>query len=62
MTDKELLYAQDVLGHLQHFLQLCAEAQATCANCEIHGFATELSSVANNAISDLNSLLKRYGG
>lgn len=62
MTDKELLYAQDVFGHYQHFLEVCQEMDAQCCNHTDCGFVNSLAEEAKAGLQDLNSLLKRYGG
>lgn len=62
MTDKELLYAQDVLGHCQHFLEVCQEMTAQSCTSPDCSFVNSLAEEVKAATKDLSSLLKRYGG
>lgn len=62
MTDKELLYVQDALGHFKHFAQVCAEVKATGCQNDCANLVSTLSEETADAIADLTNLLKRYGG
>ena len=42
MTDKELLYVQDALGHEQHFQTQCCNAAQQLQDGELKSFARQL--------------------
>ena len=60
MTDKELLYVQDALGHEQYFQTQCREAANQLQDAELRSFAQQLEQQHKNVFQNLYNLL--YGG
>ena len=57
MTDKELLYVQDALGHEQYFQTQCREAANQLQDAELRSFAQQLEQQHRNIFQNLYSLL-----
>ncbi|MBQ7873003.1 MAG: hypothetical protein IKM40_00490 [Clostridia bacterium] len=43
MTNKELLYIEDALGHEKYFKEKCQECSAQLADGELKNFVTDLT-------------------
>lgn len=57
MTDKELLYVQDALGHEQYFQTQCREAANQLCDGELKSFASQLEQQHKNMFQNLYNLL-----
>ena len=57
MTDKELLYVQDALGHEQYFQTQCCEAANQLQDAELRSFAQQLEQQHKNVFQNLYNLL-----
>lgn len=57
MTDKELLYVQDALGHEQYFQTQCREAAKQLQDAELRSFAQQLEQQHKNVFQNLYNLL-----
>ena len=57
MTDKELLYVQDALGHEQYFQTQCREAANQLQDAELRSFAQQLEQQHKNVFHNLYNLL-----
>lgn len=57
MTDKELLYVQDALGHEQYFQTQCREAANQLQDAELRSFAQQLEQQHENVFQNLYNLL-----
>lgn len=57
MTDKELLYVQDALGHEQYFQTQCREAANQLQDAELRSFAKQLEQQHKNVFQNLYNLL-----
>ena len=57
MTDKELLYVQDALGHEQYFQTNCRETASKLCDGELKSFASQLEQQHKNVFENLYNLL-----
>ena len=57
MTEKELLYVQDALGHEQYFQTQCREAANQLQDAELRSFAQQLEQQHKNVFQNLYNLL-----
>lgn len=57
MTDKELLYVQDALGHEQHFQTQCCNASQQLRDGELKSFARQLEQQHHTIFQNLYQLL-----
>lgn len=57
MTDKELLYVQDALGHGQHFQAECCNASQQLQDGELKNFARQLEQQNQTVFQNLYQLL-----
>ena len=57
MTNKELLYIQDVLGHEQYFRQKCCETAGQLSDPELKDFVSQLAENHRMKFTDFYSLL-----
>ena len=57
MTDKELLYIEDALGHEQYFQQKCQETAQNLSDTELKRCVEELSTRHNQIFRQFMSLL-----
>ncbi len=57
MTDKELLYVQDALGHEQYFQTQCRDASEKLCDGELKSFAQQLEQQHKTVFENLYNLL-----
>lgn len=57
MTNKELLYVEDALGHEQHCKTQCCDAAQRIQDGELKSFAEQLEQQHNNIFQNFLSLL-----
>ncbi|MED9970531.1 MAG: hypothetical protein UFA98_11120 [Ruminococcus sp.] len=57
MTDKELLYVQDALGHEQYFQTQCRNASEKLCDGELKSFAQQLEQQHKTVFNNLYNLL-----
>lgn len=62
MSDKELLYIEDALNHLKHFIELCNYTSQNLSDQSLRTFVDAVKSEATSSQSELFGVLKRYGG
>ena len=57
MTNKELLYIEDALGHEKYFKEKCQECSAQLTDGELKNFVTDLTQKHGNIFSGFYQLL-----
>lgn len=57
MTNKELLYIEDALGHEKFFQNSCRETAGKLSDGELKGFVEQLASNHQRIFSEFYSLL-----
>lgn len=62
MTDKELLYVNDVVGHYKHFDSVCSEGYTNIKEANLKSLIETLRNECASSYDTLLSMLKRYGG
>lgn len=62
MSDKELLYIQDALGHVNHFKKLCDECQTAVTDSGLKQFISAIKEEYQQVYTSIYSLLGTYGG
>ena len=57
MTNKELLYIEDALGHEKYFKEKCQECSVQLTDEELKNFVSNLTQQHNNIFSGFYQLL-----
>lgn len=57
MTEKELLYVQDALGHEQQFQKACRDAAERIQDGELRNFATQMCQKHSEIFQSFYNLL-----
>ncbi len=57
MTNKELLYIEDALGHEKYFKEKCQECSVQLSDGELKNFVSNLTQQHNNIFSGFYQLL-----
>ena len=57
MTNKELLYIEDALGHEKYFMEKCQECSVQLTDGELKNFVSNLTQQHNNIFSGFYQLL-----